>query len=279
MRIFIILSFFIIGLCAKVITFSPLPMDKAPQVYAQYNEMLQYLEKQTGYKFKFIYSSSYKELIKNFKEGKIDVIELGALPYVKLKEHYDQAHPFLTFNSKYGKPYYTCDVITTEKNIDKFSDISHKNDVVLTRSLSTCGYLMSEYIMNENKESLEKFHYYYVGTHSNVLLEILLRDNTIGTLKSTVLDKYNQFKFKTIAKSPNIPGFAFIANRNTIEMKEIKSIKKAILRLDPLHNSNDKEIVSNWSINTKYGAVKTEAKAYDIVIQSLKKIQIQKENK
>jgi len=279
MRIFIIISVFIIGLCAKVITFSPLPMDKAPQVYAQYHEMLQYLEKETGHKFKFIYSSSYKELIKNFKEGKIDFIELGALPYVRLKEHFNQAYPFLTFNSKYGKPYYTCNLITTEKNIDTFTDITHVNEVVLTRALSTCGYLMSEHIMKNNKESLENFHYYYVGTHSNVLLEILLRDNTVGTLKSTVLDKYSQFKFKTIEKSPNIPGFAFIANKNTMRMKEINSIKKAILKLDPFKSAHDKDTVSKWSVNTKYGAIETDPKVYDIVLDSLKKIQIPQEKR
>jgi len=279
MRYFLVLSILIVATYAKVINFSPLPMDKAPKLYTQYNVMLKYLEEQTGYKFNFIYSASYKELIRNFKEGKIDIIELGALPYVKLKEQFEDAYPFLTFNSKYGKPNYSCDLITTEKNINKFSDIVHSNEVILTRSLSTCGYLMSEYIMEEKGESLKNFHYQYVGTHSNVLLKILLEENTIGTVKSTVLDKYSQFKFKTLAKSPNIPGFAFIANKNTIGSKEIKAIESAILKLNPLGNEKDKEIVSKWSINTKFGAVKTDEKIYDIVIKSTKTIEIPKEKR
>jgi len=279
MRYFLVLSILLVATYAKVINFSPLPMDKAPKLYTQYDSMLKYLEEQTGHKFNFIYSTSYKELIQNFKEGKIDIIELGALPYVKLKEQFKDAYPFLTFNSKYGKPYYSCDLITTEKNINEFSDIVHSNDVILTRSLSTCGYLMSEYIMKEKGESLENFQYQYAGTHSNVLLKILLEKNTIGTVKSTVLDKYSQFEFKTIAKSPNIPGFAFIANKNTIGSKEIKAIENAILKLDPLHNEKDKDTVSKWSVNTQFGAVKTDEKVYDIVIESIKTIKIPKEER
>ena len=276
MRYFIVLFILTLELFAKVITFSPLPMDKAPKLYTHYNDMLQYLEKETGYKFKFIYSSSYEELIKNFKAGKIDIIELGALPYVRLRDTYEDTYPFLTFKSQDGKPYYTCDLITTEKNIKNFEDIKHTNDVILTRSLSTCGYLMSEYMMNEKNDTLENFKYEYAGTHSNVLLNLLLKENTIGTLKSTVLNKYIHFDFQTLAKSPNIPGFAFIANTNTLELNKINKIKNAIIKLNPLDNEKDKEIVSKWSVNTKYGAVPTEEKTYDIVIESLKKIQIPK---
>jgi hypothetical protein len=111
------------------------------------------------------------------------------------------------------------------------------------------------------------------------LLKILLEENTIGTVKSTVLNRYNQFKFKTLAKSVNIPGFVFIANTNTISTKEIQKIEKAILKLNPLGNAKDQDIVSKWSENTKYGAVKTEKNIYDTVIESTKQIIIPKEKR
>jgi len=281
MKLFLILIFLVVSLyCdSKVINFSPLPMDKAPKLFIQYDQMLKYLQKETNIKFNFIYSSSYKELIRNFQDGKIDVIELGALPYVKLKQKFKQAEPFLTFNSKDGNPYYTCNLITKEKNINSFLDIVNTNDVILTRSLSTCGYLMSELIMQKNNKTLKNFNYQYVGTHSNVLLKLLLDENTIGTVKSTVLNKYDQFKFKNLAKSPNIPGFAFIYNMNNLNEEHIKKIQKAILKLDPKNNKKDKQLMSKWSYNTKYGAVKTDIKAYDIVYETMKNIKIPKDNK
>jgi len=279
MKYILFFFIFITAIQAKVINFSPLPIDKAPKLFIQYSQLLNYLEKETGYKFKFIYSSSYKELIKNFEEGKIDIVELGALPYVRMKEKFKDAYPFLTFNSKDGKPYYTCNLVTTEENINDFNDVNNKIDLILTRPLSTCGYLMSEHIMREHTLSLKDFKYQYVGTHSNVLLNLLLKENTIGTVKSPILDKYRQFKFKTLAKSPNIPGFSFIANKNTTSQEQINKIQKAILKLHPLENQEDKAKLSKWSLNTKYGAVKTNEKIYDAVLEALKNIQVPKENK
>ena len=277
MRIFFIISLLVFCMQAKVITFSPLPVDKELILFEQYKNMLQYLESETGYKFKFVYSSTYKKLIENFKDGKIDIIELGPLPYVKLKSSFKDANAFLTFKSKNGKPYYSCKLVTTEKDITNFSDITNKNKVILTRRLSTCGYLMSEFIMQKHKNSLKNFDYQYVGTHSDVLLSLLLEDNTIGTVKSTMLDKYKQFKFKELSKSPNIPGFAFVSNIKTVEAKVIKKIEKAILKLEPLKNKKDKKFVSKWSNSTKYGAIKTKINTYAVVSESINNIPIPKE--
>lgn len=276
MKHILIVILFMCSVAAKVINFSPLPMDKAPKLFIQYNEMLEYLEKETGYKFNFVYSASYKELIKNFKDGKIDIIELGALPYLKLKETFKEAEPFITFNSQDGKAHYTCDIVTTDPKIKNFQDIKNTHQVTLTRSLSTCGYLMSELMMKNNNKTLEDFSYEYVGTHSNVLLKLLLNDNTIGTVKSTVLNKYQQFEFTTLAQSINIPGFALISNKNTLSNKEITKIKKAILKLQPLQNKKDQELVLNWSTNTKYGAISTTESSYAEIQKAMNEIKIPK---
>jgi len=252
-------------------------MDKSPKVFMQYKYMLEYLEKETGYKFEFIHASSYENLIKNFIDGNIDIIELGPLPFVKLKEHYKDAEPFLTFKSSDGKPSYTCDVLTTDGYIKNLYDMFDENidkKIILTRKLSTCGYLMTEYIFNNYNKTLKDFDYSYSGTHSSVLLNLLLTKDSIGTVKSTVANKYKHFHFNKIAQSPDIPGFAFIANKRNVSDIQISTIQKAILKLNPLSNEDDKVLVSKWSDNTKYGAVATQKNTYDIVYKAIRKIKI-----
>jgi len=280
MKYYFIFLFFTSFLYSHVIKFSPLPMDKSAKTFLQYKELLEYLEKETGYTYEFVYSFSYKELIDNFKKGKIDIVELGPLPFVKLKKDFEDAEPILTFKAKDGNAFYTCDLITTNKNILEFSDIKKQaKDIILTRKLSTCGYLMTEFIFNTYEESLKNIEYTYVGTHSKVLLELLLTPNSVGTVKSTILNKYQHFNFTKIAQSPPIPGFAFIANEKTVSNKKIQKIQNALLKLDPLHNKQDKELVINWSTNTKYGAVKTKADTYKFVIDAANSIQIDNEIK
>lgn len=260
------------------IRFSPLPMDNSPKLFEQYSEMLKYLTKKTGYKFEFVYSSSYKDLLNKFENGKIDIIELGPLPFVRLKEDFKNAEPFLTFNSKDGMPYYDCVLVTKDKNIKTLADMNKNAKVGLTRKLSTCGYLMSELMFLKDNKSLEEFEYTYLNTHSNVLLNLLLTDNMVGTVKSTVLNKYKHFNFQVLDHSPAIPGFAFVANKKLVSNEKIEKIQDVLLQLDPLHNDKHKEIVSRWSSNTKYGAIKTKKDAYDVVYQAMKNIHIPKDN-
>jgi len=282
LRFLFVFLFTFITLVAETIKFSPLPMDKSSKIFLQYSDMLKYLEKETGYSFEFVYASSYEELIDNFKDGKIDIIELGPLPFVKLKSVCKYAEPFLTFKSKEGKANYSCDILTTNKKIKNIKDIFNakiNKKMILTRKLSTCGYLMTEFVLNDYSLSLESLDYNFVGTHSNVLLELLLKENTIGTVKSTVANKYKHFNFNKIIQSPSIPGFAFIANKKKISDLQVQKIQKAILKLNPLENKDDKKTVMKWSENTKYGAIKTKKDAYKIVYKALQQVKIPVEDK
>lgn len=263
---------------ARVINFSPLPMDKAPKLFIQYAPLLKYLEEETGYKFKFNYSDNYVEIIEKFKNGQLDIIELGPLPYVKLKQNFNDAYAFLTFLSNKGKDSYTCEFLSTDKDIKSLKDINKDVNIKLTRKISTCGYLMSEFILKKNGKSLENLHYDYVGTHSNVLLELLLKENTAGTAKSTIVNKYKHFDFTKLASSPPIPGFAFVANKKIITQEEINNIQKALLKLHPLENSEDNKFVMNWSENTKYGCKVTKKNAYKDIFDAIKLIKIPKKS-
>ena len=279
MKFIIVLMLLFISIFARVINFSPLPMDKAPKLFIQYAPLLKYLEEETGYEFKFNYSENYVQIIEKFKNGQLEIIELGPLPYVKLKEDFNDAYAFLTFLNNKGKDSYTCEFLSTDKSIKSLKDIDNDINIKLTRKISTCGYLMSEFILKKNGKSLENLQYDYVGTHSNVLLSLLLKENTAGTAKSTIVEKYKHFNFTTLASSPPIPGFAFVANKKIITQEEINNIQKALLKLHPLKNSEDKKFVSNWSENTKYGSQLTKKDAYKDIFNAIKLIKIPKESK
>ncbi len=274
MRFLLPLFLLLLSLNAKVINFSPLPMDKAPKLFIQYSPLLEYLEKETGYEFKFNYSTNYSDIIEKFKKGELDIIELGPLPFVKLKERYEDANAFLTFLTKNGKDSYTCEFLTTDASIKSLSDIDKNTDIKLTRKISSCGYLMSEFMLREHGKSLENLNYEYVGTHSSVLLSLLLEGKTAGSAKSTVVYKYKHFDFKTLESSPPIPGFAFVANMKTISTTQIEKIQNALLKLKPLEDTNDKNFVLNWSENIKYGCVKTKKDSYADIFKALKTIKI-----
>jgi len=212
---------------AQVIRFSPLPTDTIDNLYTKYEPLLKYLSKKTGDEYKFVYSPTYKVLLDNFKSGKVDLITLGALPYLRLKEEFIYIKPIVTFLNKYKKPYYTCQIITSDNNINSLDDISMDTTVFLTNKLSTCGYLMTQYMFKKANKDLEEYNYKYVGNHVNVVYNVTLYNNAIGDVKSSIAKEYSHF-VRVIDTSIRIPGFSLFVNTQKLSKKQIKKITDSL---------------------------------------------------
>ena len=223
-----ILLFLPIIIFAQVIKFSPLPVDTANNLYNKYSPLLQYLSLHTGDKYKFIYSPTYKDLLNNFKHKKVDMIILGALPYIKLKKEFKSAKPIITFLNKYNKPYYTCQIITNDKDIKSLNDINYDTKIFLTSKLSTCGYLLTEYMFNRKNKTLQEYNYKYTGSHINVVFNVTLYNNSIGDVKSSIAREYKHF-IKIIDTSIKIPEFSLVINTNKLSKQKIKKIVSLLI--------------------------------------------------
>jgi phosphonate transport system substrate-binding protein len=256
-------------LAAETIRFAPLPMDIAPKLHQQYSKMLSYLEHQTGLKFEFVYCASYEELFEKFRNNEIDIAELGPLPYVKLYEVKPEIRPFLTFLTSKGKDHYTCNLITTDRHLAALAEVDPGRDhLYLTSGSSTCGPLMMSQILGTASLKVEDFKSTFAGTHSNVVLQTLLEENSIGGIKSTVTDNYAHLGLKILGTSQPIPGFAFVADSKRVDASTIKRIQKALLKLKPLENPEHWELTKFWGKNIRYGAIKTDPAVYSGVIKA-----------
>jgi len=213
---------------SQIIKFAPLPIDTANNLYNKYAPMLEYLSKQTKDEYKFVYAQTYKDLLNNFKNGNIDIVILGALPYLKLKQHFKSALPILTFLNKNKSPYYTCQIITSDLKIKSINDISKNTKIFLTDKLSTCGYLITEYIFHKYNKTLKNYNYTYESNDVNVVYNVTLYDNSIGNIKSNIAKKYINF-IKIIDTSIKIPEFSLVVNTNKISPKKIEKIISVLL--------------------------------------------------
>lgn len=250
-------------LFAKPIRFAPLPMDIAPKLHTQYSNMLEYLTKETGLEFEFVYCANYEEIIQKFQNQEIEVAELGPLPYLKLAKTIPTTKPLLTFLTPNGDEFYRCQLFTFDDNINHLSDLHLYNPhIFLTSEHSTCGTLMMSDILYSVGKNLRDLNSSFSGTHSNVVLENLLTPNAIGGIKSTVYTNYEHLGLKTLAVSTKIPGFTFAVNTKLLSHIQMKLIQDAILKLKPLQNRSDWEITKKWGKNIRYGAIKPKKDAY-----------------
>lgn len=248
---------------AETYVFAPLPMEQPETVVKQVKPMLQHLEKATAASFRIEYSADYADILKKFSEGKIDLAYLGPLPYVALREKYPKAVPVVHFMEKSGKATYTCAIVVAGDKV-ALNTLKGKR-IALTQPLSTCGYLATDGLMRQAGTNLEQSKYRYLDKHDEVALAVARGEYDAGGLKTAIGKKYAHMGLSIAAETQALPGFALIANSQTLRPETIDAIRKTLSGLQPLKNSNDAEITKTWGDNIKYGAVPASDADYDAV--------------
>jgi len=201
----IVTCLFSTSIHSKTIKYAPLPMYRSELVLKQYQGMLDYLSSETGYRFEFAYYADYEHLLDALVEAKVDIAHLGPLPYaVLLNRENHNTKPIVQFLDSKGKATYTCSLITHQKNFFKDGEMIFE-PIALTQPLSTCGFLSVAHLLKKYNLNLSELNYHYSGTHSNVVLDILLGDASIGGVRSSEYAAYKHLKLKEIDKTQPLP--------------------------------------------------------------------------
>ncbi len=245
-----------------VLVFAPLPMLDKAKVYDTFYPMVQVLEKKLNKKIEIFYSESYEQILEEFKKAKIDIVYLGPLPYVKLKEEYEFAYPLIHFKDQSGSSFYTCSLV-------RFFNNEKIEKIALTQPLSTCGYLAVNSLL-DNK--LENYKYKYLGKHDEVALSVLRGDFDAGGLKTSIAKEYFHLGLEEISKTQDLPGFALVANSKNLDLEYLKEIQTVLLQIE-------KDIYSKWDKEIRFGVEIAHDKDYENIRKMMKNVVIQQNDK
>jgi phosphonate transport system substrate-binding protein len=261
-------------LWGREIIFSPLPMMQPSLVARHARPMLSYLEQELNEPIGIEYHKNYEKILSAFCRNRIDLAFLGPLPYINLKKRCDKVVPIVRFVNKKGKATYTCSIITdAEIGVKRLQDLAG-GKVALTQPLSTCGYLMTDFLLRGAGLRLEDARYRYVGNHRKVALAVIRGEADAGGIKTSIAHKYEHLGIRFLAQTPPLPGFLLVANGSTMTRREIEKIRNALLNLHPLTNPEDAHITSCWGEKIRYGAVPVNDSDYDIIRNELARMSI-----
>lgn len=245
----------------KVLHFAPLPMYKSEIVIKQYQQMLDYLSKELDLRIKIIYYADYKDLLDAIELGNVDLAHLGPLPLASLFSRTSKPQVLVQFLNAQKQAHYTCSLITRNKNFAKCNKELF-NTIALTQKFSTCGYFASQKMLKKYELNLEDLNYYYSGTHSHVVLDILMGDASAGAVRTSEFLSYEYLGLKELERSQSYPGFALVASAS-LDKKIAQKIAQLLISVDPA-------VMQNWGSNVKYGAIKASNAPY---IQMAKQLQ------
>ena len=256
------LFFFLISsiLFAKdTLVFAAVPITNKKNTFKTFYPMIKSLENKLNKKILFYYSDDYEEILKDFKNSKIDLAYLGPLPYIQLKNDYPFAQLLINFKNKENLSTYSCSLVKFLKN-------ENMKKVALTQGLSTCGYLSVNSLLN-NK--LENYEYKYLGEHDEVALSIIRGEFDMGGIRTSIIKDYYHLGLEEISRTNNFPGMALVANAKTLDPVYLNEIKEILIDIK-------KDEFSLWGEDIKYGVNKSYDKDYDEVRTMMKNLIIPK---
>lgn len=269
-QVLLCLLFFVTPLFAEQpapIRFSPIPMLPKEQSIKEFTPFVSYISDQINQKISIELRMFYDDIIDDFIQGKIDLAFLGPLPYVILESRYKDITPMVTFLNSKGKSTYTCSLINFVE------DSPSNTDIALTQPYSTCGYLMTEILLQNKNESISDYTHYYIGNHRSAALSVIKGQTRYAGLKTSIAKQFEHLGVNIISTSEALPGFLLVANNKTLSPKAIAQIKEKLLALDPQNHSHQ-EAMRHWNSIIKNGSISVEDTAYDSVRKRYHEINI-----
>jgi phosphonate transport system substrate-binding protein len=254
----------------QTIRFAPLPLEDKKIIHEQFRGLTDYLQETTGYTLKWIHLSDYADIIEKFKANEIDLAYLGPLPYVILKRDYQAAESLGCFRDAGGQANYTCSLITWGQSNLSTESVTNAS-IGLTQPYSTCGYLSVSQMLGEAGRKLDGDgnSFSYAGSHSEAALRVARGEYDVAGVKTAIAKRYEHLDIKIIATSRFYPGFALVANRNTLNDQTFNKLQEALLKLHPQTNQELKERMANWGKHIRNGAVSPKQCNYKNVSDAL----------
>lgn len=247
----------------KTVYFSAITLYHPIVMYQKYQPLMDYLTKNTPYRFELKLSQDYRDIISFLKNREVQVALLGGVTYLEAKKEFDVT-PVIRPLGPDGKPFYRCVFITqnANKEINSLADLKGKS-VAFASKLSTSGHLAPLYhLYSKAGISLGDLKKHKnLRYHDSVARGVLRGDFDAGAVIDSVAERFKGKGLKIISISEPLPGLPIVV-RADAPHELIDSIKKALLSLD-YSNTENRKMMQHWDEEFRYGFAEAKDSDYD----------------
>jgi phosphonate transport system substrate-binding protein len=211
------------------IRFAPLPMESPEVIVKAFNPLVAYLQARLGQPVEMVYFDTHREILAAFEQDELDVIFLGPLPYVSLRQGMAEVAPLVFFKESNGEARYRCALISFVGDDLALAEMRGR-PFGLTQPLSTCGYLGADAMLREHAGlCLEDLAYRYLGTHEAVVFAVTRGEAQAGSVKDEFAHKYAPLGITIHAYSGWVPATGLFANTRTLDAELVRRIREVLL--------------------------------------------------
>lgn len=206
------------ALTVPVIRLGLMPERDVFAVRREYQELSVYLQKRTGYGIDLATSNSYRNVLRDFEESRIDAAFLGSL-VATLALDRTGAQVIARTEQTSGISTYTGVIFVPENSsIKELCDLKGKRLAGVRTTMSAALYPVYECKLNhQDEKNPDHWQMVWAGTHESVIDEVLSGRADAGAIKNLRLDAYERLhpeqKFRRLAVSAPVPDNALLVSK------------------------------------------------------------------
>ncbi len=229
-------------------------------LYERYQPMLDYLTRNTPFRFELKVGRDYRETLRFLQEGKTDVVSIGDGGLMK-GILLAGGVPFVKPLNTEGKPYYrSCFIVPENSPIRTLKEVRGKR-LALGYHHSTAGNLMPRYLLQQNGIKLNSLRSVTnLRHHSEVARAVLKGEYDVGVVKESTARRFSRQGLRVLYCSEELPSIPLLVGRNA--PKELApAITKALVRLDR-QKPEHRKIMETWDMEYQQGFVPVQGAEY-----------------
>lgn len=228
----------------KVLTFG-FDLRASPQEDArQYLPFLNYLERETGYKFKLHFTPSNKDIADDIGNNNVQFAALGAVSFLKANTQYGVIPLVRGVNLEGKAEYQSVFVVTPKSRIKSIADIKGRR-LAFGSSTSTQGHLIPRIVLIKKEIGLDSLaSSVYTGSHQNCADSVISDKADVCSMQDTMAKvMVNQGLLRIIHTSNYYPSSGIAANKN-VPTEIADKVKQALINFKP--QGKDKKGLYHW---------------------------------
>ncbi len=209
-----------------------------------YTPFLRYLEKETGRRFRIMFTEKYEDTIDNLGNGVTHFAAVGTLSYVIGKGKYGIKYLVSGVN-KEGDPRYHATIFTRpESGIENVIDIKGKC-FAFGAKMSTQGHIIPRKMLKDAGISLDELgEHLYTGSHINAVKAVLNGECDAGGIQDILAGRLAAEKQIKIIKISEPYPSSLIAYNSNMDAETVEAVKSAILSFEP--EGKHKHLLQDW---------------------------------
>ena len=238
-------------------------------LYEHYQPLMDYLTRNTPYRFELKVGHTYRQVLKDLEEGKTQIASLGDGAFIDAILFHG-ATPVVKPLNREGKPYYRCVIVVQNRSpLTGIAAVRNMN-LALGSPHSVSGNLVPWLMLGKEGISTSDLAYYRnLNNHSSVAKAVLKGIFDAGALKDVFADRFKK-DLRTLAVSEPIPTAPLVAG-GAVSKELIASVAAALLKLNPT-NPADKRIMAEWDREFQYGFAPANSADYQDLFRKFKSV-------